>query len=86
MATVTEQAAPPRNTEAVIAFVLALLGIMMPPLFVAALVVGRIAVRQAIEGAPNRGLAAVSYSIGWIGTGFWVVLILMLAVGTVFNL
>ena len=86
VATVTAPVEAPRNTEAVLAFAAALLGPALPLLFVVALVAGRVAVQQAVQGAPHRGLAAVGYSIGWIGTGFGVVLILVLAVGTVFGL
>ena len=87
MANLTEPAAPPRsNNEAVIAFVFALAGFVLPIFFPGALVLGRIAMRQGFSGAPHRGLAVAAYSIGWIGTGFWVALILLLAVGTVFSL
>ena len=87
VANLTEQAAPPdSNSEAVLACALAVLGVALPVLFPFALILGRTAVRKAAAGAEHRGLAAVGYSIGWIGTAFWVALILLLAVGTVFSL
>ena len=82
-----ERAAPPdSNIEAVLACALAVLGVALPVLFPFALILGRKAVRKASAGAEHRGLAAIGYSIGWIGTAFWVALILLLAVGTVFSL
>ena len=87
VANLTEQPAPPdSNIEAVLACALAVLGVVLPLLFPLALIVGRTAVRKASAGGERRGLAAVGYSIGWIGTAFWVALILLLAVGTVFSL
>ena len=83
MANLTGSAAPPRsNNEAVIAFVFALAGFAIPLFFPGALVLGRTAMRQAFSGAPHRGLAVAAYSIGWIGTGFFGLLILVLAVGS----
>lgn len=87
VANLTEQPVPPdSNLEAVLACVLAVLGVALPILFPFALILGRTAVRKASAGAEHRGLAAVGYSIGWIGTAFWVALILLLAVGIIFNL
>ena len=38
------------------------------------------------SGAAHRGLAVTAYSTGWIGTAFWVVLILVLIVGSAINI
>ena len=94
MANLTEQAAPARsksgaiesNYEAIIAIVLAIGGLWLPLLFPVALFVGRAAMKKGFAGARHRVMAVVAYSIGWIGTAFWVVLLLMLAVGTVIGL
>ena len=80
----TDEAGPPRsNDEAIIAILLALGGFVLPILFPVALVLGRRAMQQGFSGAPHRGLAVTAYSIGWIGTAFWVLLILLLVVGGV---
>lgn len=81
-----ELAPPRRNDEAIIALLLALGGFVLPILFPVALVLGRRAMQQGFSGAPNRGMAVTAYSIGWIGTAFWVVLILLLVVGGVAGL
>lgn len=87
VANLTEQPAPPdSNSEAVLACALAVLGVGLPLLFPLALILGRTAVRKASAGAEHRVLAAVGYSIGWIGTAFWVAFILLLAVGVVSSL
>lgn len=75
------QAAPGRNDDAIIAICMALGGFVLPILFPVALVLGRRAMQQGLSGAPHRGLAVTAYSIGWIGTAFGVVLILVLVVG-----
>ena len=86
MANLTEPAAPPRsNNEAVAAFVLALAGFAIPLFFPAALVLGRTAMRQAFSGAPHRGLSVAAYGIGWIGTGFFGLLILVIVIGGAFG-
>lgn len=82
MADPTNVVAPSRsNDEAIIAILLALGGFVLPILFPVALVLGRRAMQQGFSGAPHRGLAVTAYSIGWIGTAFWVSLILLLVVG-----
>ncbi|MYL10840.1 MAG: hypothetical protein F4010_01545 [Cenarchaeum sp. SB0669_bin_11] len=72
-----------RNDEAIIAICLALGGFVLPILFPVAVVLGRRSTQQGFSGAPHRGLAVTAYSIAWIGTAFWVVLIGLLVIGLV---
>ncbi|MEX0743441.1 MAG: DUF4190 domain-containing protein [Actinomycetota bacterium] len=80
-------ARPRTNGAATASLVFGILGLLLGPLSIPALVLGYRA-RSAGERSgqpPDRGLATAGIVLGWVGLVLWILWLLLLATGTVEN-
>jgi hypothetical protein len=80
-------ARPPANGMATASLVFGILGLLLGPLSIVALVLGH---RARSAGAqpgqpPDRSLASAGIVLGWVGLALWLLWLVLLATGTVEN-
>lgn len=80
--------APPRpnNVLAIISLVASIAGVTFIPLIgsIAGVITGHMSLKQLkTSGENGRGMAVAGTIIGWIGTGFWLLLILIWVIAAI---
>jgi hypothetical protein len=83
---------PPANGAATASLVFGILGLLLGPLSIPALVLGYRARSAEARSAgarpgqpPDRGLATAGIVLGWVGLALWILWLVLLATGTVEN-
>jgi hypothetical protein len=80
-------ARPAANGAATASLVFGILGLLLGPLSIPALVLGYRARSAGGRSGqpPDRGLATAGIALGWVGLGLWILWLVLLATGTVEN-
>lgn len=72
------QPRPPKNGLATASLVVGVIGLVIVPLAIVAVILGHIATRDRSRGGMNR--ARAGYGLGWVALGGWGLMILVTAI------